>query len=253
MQKSTETRIDKLLEALKISQLDFANSLNVTSGAITNWKKREMGMNVINKIVNAYPYVSYQWLITGEGNVFKEENDKIKNNEYVIEQKEVTKRINELISESNLSPKMLSDNTSIAIDDFCNKLEGYVPWSIKDINMICSTFRVRKGWLVDGEGQKFMAPDEMLEEIPVIPKEGSDTLRNAADLFTDQALRVEKFIVMLSDEISEVRSLKEELREELGNIRDLKAVLHDAINAFRANDNQASYRPLKAAEDDSNV
>ena len=67
MQKSTGTRIDSLLEVLNISQLEFANRLKVTSGAVTNWKKRQLGINVINKIVDAYPQISREWLMTGEG------------------------------------------------------------------------------------------------------------------------------------------------------------------------------------------
>lgn len=71
MQKSKGTQIDSLLDALNISQLDFANRLKVTSGAITNWKKRKLGINVINKIVEEFPQISRDWLITGEGSCFK--------------------------------------------------------------------------------------------------------------------------------------------------------------------------------------
>lgn len=67
MQKSKGTRIDELLDYLQISQLEFANSLNVSTGAITNWKRRDLGINVINKIVKKYPQISREWLITGEG------------------------------------------------------------------------------------------------------------------------------------------------------------------------------------------
>lgn len=71
MQKSTGTQIDSLLEVLNVSQLEFANKLNITSGAITNWKKRKLGINVINKIVKAYPQISREWLMTGEGSPIK--------------------------------------------------------------------------------------------------------------------------------------------------------------------------------------
>lgn len=71
MQKSSGTRIDSLLEVLNISQLEFAKRLNVTSGAVTNWKKRQLGINVINKIVDAFPQISREWLMTGEGSPLK--------------------------------------------------------------------------------------------------------------------------------------------------------------------------------------
>lgn len=67
MQKSEGTRIDTLLNLLGISQLEFAKSLGTTTNAVTNWKKRELGRSVINKIVNAYPEVNAIWLMNGEG------------------------------------------------------------------------------------------------------------------------------------------------------------------------------------------
>ena len=77
MQKTTGTMIDELLDSLKISQLQFAESLNVTTGAITNLKKRHLGIKVINKIVDAYPQVSREWLMTGEGRIFREERPQV--------------------------------------------------------------------------------------------------------------------------------------------------------------------------------
>lgn len=67
MQKSEDTRIDFLLKALNITQIEFAKALDVTTGAVTNWKKRELGVNVINKITDVYPQVSTIWLLKGEG------------------------------------------------------------------------------------------------------------------------------------------------------------------------------------------
>lgn len=67
MQKSEGTRIDILLECLNISQIEFANTLKTSTSNIGNWKKRPLGRNVINKIVESYPQVNPLWLLTGEG------------------------------------------------------------------------------------------------------------------------------------------------------------------------------------------
>ena len=50
MQKSTESRIDELLEHLGMSQLEFARKLGVTTNAVGNWKRREMGGNAVKRI-----------------------------------------------------------------------------------------------------------------------------------------------------------------------------------------------------------
>ena len=91
MQQSDGTRIDILLKALNISQLDFANTLGVSSGAVGNWKRREIGVKVINKIVNAYPSVRKEWLIDGTGEIFAKEIkngvDESPNNDYIDAEK----------------------------------------------------------------------------------------------------------------------------------------------------------------------
>ena len=89
----------------------------------------------------------------------------------------------------------------------------------------------------------------MLNTIPATSKQNDDIIKNAADLFTDQALRVEKFIVMLSDEISEVRSIKEELQKQREENARLQEMLHDAIFALRTAEQRGPARMSIAAED----
>ena len=55
---------------------------------------------------------------------------------------------------------------------------------------------------------------------------------------------------MLSNEIAEVRAIKQELMEEREFIKDLKETLHDAIFALRSAAQQDNYRPLMAADED---
>lgn len=164
-------------------------------------------------------------------------------------QEEITSRILEVIEESDLSVRRFAISAGLDVSNFTKKTKG-TPWTINDINKICDTFRIRKGWLIDGEGQKFKAPEEMLDAIPAKTKEqDGDILKNAADLFTDQALRAEKFIVMLSNEISEVRAIKEELQKQKEHTLLLQQQLHDAIFALRSVIPNSEYRPLMAADD----
>ena len=167
-----------------------------------------------------------------------------------MNQKGISSRINELIFESELTPRRFAIYVAIDTSNFSRKLKGTLPWTKNDIDKISSKTQVRKGWLIDGEGQKFKAPEEMLDAIPAKTKEqDSDILKNAADLFTDQALRAEKFIVMLSNEISEVRAIKEELQKQKEHTLLLQQQLHDAIFALRSVIPNSEYRPLMAADD----
>ena len=88
----------------------------------------------------------------------------MKKNEF--NQIELTERVNDLISESNMTPRRFSKVVDIDSSNFSRKLLGKLPWTVHDINKISANLHVRKGWLVDGEGQKFKAPEEMLDKIP---------------------------------------------------------------------------------------
>ena len=82
------------------------------------------------------------------------------------EQTKMTQRIMELVRESQHTPKTFALEADIELSLFLRKLEGKAVWSVADVHKICDTYRVRKGWLVDGDGQKYRLPDEVLETIP---------------------------------------------------------------------------------------
>ena len=57
-------KIDTLMKELKVSRAEFADRLGVKPNAISNWRKREFGLNVVNKIVETYPQVSREFTTT---------------------------------------------------------------------------------------------------------------------------------------------------------------------------------------------
>lgn len=83
-----------------------------------------------------------------------------------IAQEEITERIKSLVELSS-SVRAFALEAKIDPGNFSKKLNGMQPWTVKDINKICENMGIRKGWLVDGEGQKFKAPDEVLDTIPI--------------------------------------------------------------------------------------
>ena len=65
-------KIDPLRRELKLSVEEFACAVGESTNSVANWRKRNIGTRVINKIVKAFPQVSREWLMTGEGPIFKE-------------------------------------------------------------------------------------------------------------------------------------------------------------------------------------
>lgn len=50
----------------------FADKMGVTEFVVSNWVKRGAGTSVIMKIKNAFPEVSVEWLLSGEGEMLKD-------------------------------------------------------------------------------------------------------------------------------------------------------------------------------------
>jgi phage repressor protein C with HTH and peptisase S24 domain len=80
------------------------------------------------------------------------------NNEGIIQ------RINELIEESGLKKSRFAVEVGINASNFGKKLEGKLGFSNMDFKLISKKTNVRIGWLATGEGQKFKAPEEFIEQ-----------------------------------------------------------------------------------------
>lgn len=155
-------------KAMGLSRLDISNALN--------------GNEVLTDIFlirfsNAFRQISVDWLLNGTEPMltispeFKDENtpqvlvgdvDK----DIIEEQKKITERIMELVNDFGHIPKTFALKSDIEVSLFLKKLKGNATWSVADIHKICDTYKIRKGWIVDGEGQKFRLPEDVLENIP---------------------------------------------------------------------------------------
>ena len=238
MQKSDGTRIDILLKALNISQLDFANTLGVTSGAVGNWKKRELGINVINKIVKVYPQVRKEWLMDGTGNVLNTKES---------ETNAMRTRIKQLIELSGLTSADFATKIGIDTQAFEKKLSGEAEIEDEDLMLISKGANVRLGWIVAGAGQMFLAPERMRQQVAI------DSYRSRA-LHPHDNSKQEKFesstiLEIYSKCIRQLEDEREQVRKELEEIRNLKTLLWDAIHAFQDATNGGNHVALMAAED----
>lgn len=162
------------------TQTDVANAMGATqsnvSGAL-NGRESALTDSFLTRFANAFKQISLSWLLNEEGPMltvapnFKSENtpsvmegdiDK----DVVEEQARMTERIMELVRESCHTPKTFALEADIELSLFLRKMNGKAVWSVADVHKICDTYKVRKGWLVDGEEPKYRLPDEVLETIP---------------------------------------------------------------------------------------
>lgn len=183
---SKQERFNKAYAYLKYesvikTQTDVAKAMGATQSNVSGaLKGRESVLtdSFLTRFANAYRQISLPWLLNGVGEMltvpatnFKSENipsvlEGDVDKDVLHEQKKMTERIMELMRETSHIPKTFALESNIELSLFLRKLKGEATWSVADAHKICDTFKVRKGWLVNGEGQKYRLPDEVLETIP---------------------------------------------------------------------------------------
>lgn len=160
---------DDVAQKMGASRSNISSALNGKESVLTD--------NFLIRFASAFKQISLEWLLNEEGNMltvapnFKSENmpqvlESVVDKDIQEEQAKMTQRIMELVRESQHTPKTFALEADIELSLFLRKLEGKAVWSVADVHKICDTYRVRKGWLVDGDGQKYRLPDEVLETIP---------------------------------------------------------------------------------------
>lgn len=161
---------EDVAKAMGMSEANISSALGGSESILTD--------DFLVRFANAFKQISLDWLLRADGAMltvtpeFKDENtpqvlmsdvDK----DIIEEQAKITSRIMELVNEFGHTPKTFSLKADIEVSLFLKKIKGDAAWSVADVHKICDTYRIRKGWLVDGEGQKFRLPEEVLEAIPV--------------------------------------------------------------------------------------
>lgn len=68
-------RIQYLINEYFKSQKKFAESLEISPQTVSRWWNKEgISLEMINRIVNYIPELNAEWLIRGEGEIFKKED-----------------------------------------------------------------------------------------------------------------------------------------------------------------------------------
>lgn len=72
--KNNGERIKMIISQFCKSKADFARKVGESPQTVSNWVSRDNGMNVLNKIIEAFPDVNSDWLMTGHGSMIKEDS-----------------------------------------------------------------------------------------------------------------------------------------------------------------------------------
>ena len=167
-------------EGIIKTQKDAAAKMGATEAKMSNALKDKDGAltgQFLVRFAETFKQISLEWLLNGTGDmlavqmefgnenlpqVLLSEEDK----DIVAEQAKMTERIMELVNHFGHTPKTFALKADIELSLFQRKMKGQAVWSVADVHKICDTFKVRKGWLVDGIGPQGRVPDEYLDKIP---------------------------------------------------------------------------------------
>lgn len=107
-------RIKLLIDEHFGNQKKFAEILEIHPGTVNRWFNQEgISLEMINKIVNSIPDLNTEWLIRGEGEIFKKE-DKEGKNTMRLRFNKIRKRLN--LPESYMLYSFKHTGNSAAVD-----------------------------------------------------------------------------------------------------------------------------------------
>lgn len=72
-------RIARIIQRFCESKADFARKVGEKPQTISNWVARDNGINVLNKIIEVFPQINKDWLMTGHGDMLNARENGIVN------------------------------------------------------------------------------------------------------------------------------------------------------------------------------
>lgn len=64
-------RISQIISKFGLSKAEFARKIGEKPQTVSNWVSRDNGKNVLDKIIQAFPEINPEWLMTGYGDMTK--------------------------------------------------------------------------------------------------------------------------------------------------------------------------------------
>ena len=141
-------RIKIIYETLGLTQSHFSKQCNLSQSTVNGWYRLNKipSVDAIKSIVAAYPNISLDWLILGEGDMYNEQNTTVES--------AVIQRINQILKEKNISVSELATRIGKPQTTVNNWLIAKRKPQMDFIFQILNSFEdVSAEWLLRGEGE----------------------------------------------------------------------------------------------------
>ena len=154
-------RIIKIVDFFSLKTSDFAKKLETSHPRVRNIliKKNPPSIDILQKLLEIYPEINSEWLITGKGEMFisnENNNSEIAETraDYNVETN-INKRIEELLKITGLSAQEFAKKTETTKSIIYHIISGRNNPSYDYIYKIIDTFKINADWLITGKGEAF--------------------------------------------------------------------------------------------------
>lgn len=172
-----KTRVDKYIDLKGISVFSFEKSIGCSNGY---WRKtKSISANILSKISNVYTDLSIDWVITGNGTIFK--SDK----------KPTTKdRIRKFIEYHGLTEPKFCRSINLS-SSYYDKIEEEIPE--KNLKTIQERYpRLNIEWLITGEGSMYRKMQPINDKILIVTNKifNEDPFKMCEAIGIDQSIMI---------------------------------------------------------------
>jgi phage repressor protein C with HTH and peptisase S24 domain/transcriptional regulator with XRE-family HTH domain len=161
-------RIREIMSFYSMNTSQFAEKTNINQANLSSMLngKRVIGNGIINKICISFDNINKDWLLSGDGKMFREEV--VRQESLFPELKDIFDRIKELSIIKGVTMYTVSKDTGIPLSNlFHSKSDKYNGISPRYIEKLADYYNVNADWLLTGRGDAYdpgIVQDTMIKD-----------------------------------------------------------------------------------------
>lgn len=221
---TTKERLKEFVQALNLGQNAFEKEVGIANGYLAS-KSKTITSDTIEKVINKYPNLNIEWLMTGNGNMLKENgissnktiNKKLNRNRY--QDMDVNSRIRSFLKDKKITVQ--------SFESAIGKTNGYLSHTKSPTAGVLETIatvypELNIEWLITGRGDMLKKSEAPTDE--VTKDDQIEFLKAAIGVWETSSSIKEKEINSLKAENQLLKERIKELEKDIMLLRSKKAI-----------------------------
>lgn len=149
--QNQKERLKRFISEMNLTNAAFEKSLGLSNGYINSMRKG-LGYDKLEQLSNTYTNLNIGWLLTGEGEMFYNENNE--DSKKTVIDSSIRQRVAHLLKYKNISIDFVSKETGISQAILNKQINGELAISAKTIIILLKYYSdVSAEWLIRGDGE----------------------------------------------------------------------------------------------------